>query len=86
MSNIDVVCKLRKVVIPTKSGNEWMINLFYHLSRSHPFEYSGVKQPLETLISKYIFQPYRPALGSVIFMLPHLAIDREQIFIYMKIF
>ncbi|XP_061772630.1 dual specificity tyrosine-phosphorylation-regulated kinase 4-like [Nerophis ophidion] len=30
------------VVIPTKSGNT--TNLFYHLNRSHPLEYSSIKQ------------------------------------------
>ena len=32
-SQTDVICKLCKVVVPTKSGN--LTNLFYHLSRSH---------------------------------------------------
>ena len=43
MSQTDVVCKLCTVVIPTKSGNR--TNLFYHLSHSHPLEYSSIKQP-----------------------------------------
>ena len=42
-SQTDVVCKLVKVVVPTKSGST--TNLFYHLSRSHLLEYSSVKQP-----------------------------------------
>ena len=42
-SQTDVVCKLRKVVIPTKSGSTTITNLFYHFSRSHLLEYSSVK-------------------------------------------
>ena len=42
-SRTHVVCKLSKVVVSTNSGNT--TNLFYHLSLSHPLEYSNVKQP-----------------------------------------
>ncbi|XP_071344173.1 E3 SUMO-protein ligase ZBED1-like [Trachinotus anak] len=39
----NVVCKLCKNVVPTKSGNT--TNLFYHLSRAHALEHSRIKQP-----------------------------------------
>ena len=42
-SQTDIVCKLCKVPIPTKSGNT--THIFCHLSRSHLLEYSSVEQP-----------------------------------------
>ena len=41
-SQNNVVCKLCKTVVPTKTGNT--TNLFYHLSRSHPLEHSRIKK------------------------------------------
>ena len=35
--------RVRPIAVPTKPGN--MTYLFYHLSRSHPLEYSSIKQP-----------------------------------------
>ncbi|KAF0031713.1 hypothetical protein F2P81_016268 [Scophthalmus maximus] len=45
-SQTNVVCKLCKTVIPTKTGNT--TNFFYHLSRSHPLEHSRIRQQLPT--------------------------------------
>ena len=45
-SQTNVVCKLCKTVVPTKTGNT--TNLFYHLSRAHPLEHSRIKQPQST--------------------------------------
>ncbi|GAA6086491.1 zinc finger BED domain-containing protein 1-like, partial [Tachysurus ichikawai] len=41
-SQTNVVCKLCKAAIPTKTGNT--TNLFYHLSRAHPLEHSRIQR------------------------------------------
>lgn len=45
-SQTNVVCKLCKTVIPTKTGNT--TNLFYHLSHAHPLEHSRIRQQRPT--------------------------------------
>ena len=42
----NVVCKLCKTIVPTKTGNT--TNWFYHLSRSHPVELSRIRQQRST--------------------------------------
>ncbi len=42
-SQINVVCKLCKTVVPAKTGNVNTTNLMYHLSRAHPLEHSPIQ-------------------------------------------
>jgi len=42
-SQINVVCKLCKTVVPAMTGNVNTTNLMYHLSRAHPLEHSPIQ-------------------------------------------
>ncbi len=42
-SQINVVCKLCKTVVPVKTGNVNTTNLMYHLSRAHRLEHSPIQ-------------------------------------------
>ncbi len=54
-SQINVVCKLCKTVVPAMTGNINTTNLMYHLSRAHPLEHSPI-QPTTSVAAT----PHKP--------------------------
>ncbi len=58
-SQTNVVCKLCKTIVPTKTGNVNTTNLMYHLSRAHPLEHSRI-QPTTSVAAT----PHKPWRGT----------------------